>query len=241
MTNLGNPKPNGTAHSGWRRDQLGDAFEGVPPPQDGAPLDAGPSPRDYQRPQIAQTAQNSPLRRSSARSVVSVGSVCHGITVSQRRAVFRLVRRLKGTRPDPPDEDELRGLRDSGSLLRSIPWDDFRLLVLEGWGKVRQSRGEGRLGDALAEADRRPLPRSAERYEQHQLRRLVGLCAVLQERAGNATFFVASNAVAEELDLSPTRVSRWLRLLVLDQVLIIVKRGHTGKATEYQYVGAVLR
>ena len=39
------------------------------------------------------------------------------------------------------------------------------------------------------------------------------------------------DALADELGVHQTTVSGWLRLLVLDKVLELVKRGHRGLAT----------
>jgi hypothetical protein len=119
--------------------------------------------------------------------------------------------------------------------LDGLGYDDYRLMVLEGLDRVRTPLGSGGLAKALAEVDRRPAPPCAGRYASPHIRRIVGLCAVLHEHAD--AFPLAANALADELDAEPGTVSRWLRLLVRDGVLIIVTRSRRGRATEYHYAG----
>jgi hypothetical protein len=206
--------------------------------------------QSYQRSQRLQTPLEGPRGTAPEGSGVSGSSGVSGnsgnsgvsgsheaaLILQRDRAVFRLVRRLKRDHRDMPSDAELRRYWESDRRLRAIPWDDFRLRVLEGWTRVKHQSGTGPLSQALATADQRPV-QCVQRYENPQLRRLVSLCAVLQERAKEKAFPLASEAVAEEFKVPQPTVSRWLRLLVQDGVLGLTFKGHTGKASEYRFLG----
>jgi len=155
----------------------------------------------------------------------------------QRRTVFRLVRELRELYAALPTDQDLRLWWERDSRRRGIPWDQFRFWAMDGWDKVRYRPGTGPLAELLAEADARPLPAAALRYEDPQLRRLVALCAALQRRAGATPFPLAADAVALELKLSQATISRWLRGLTLDRLLIVTKPPRPFRATEYRYLG----
>jgi len=204
-----------------------------------------------QRDQRAQRSQmNTPPEQSAPSGVsgisgVSGVSVWHtsqaGNTESVRRRIFRLCRRLKaeGRQADDLFLDEF--FQQNHKALKGLPWDEFRLMVLEGMDRVTSPLGTGPLRDALGEADSRPALPGVVRYVLPGIKRTLALCAVLQQRAGTLPFFLASNPLAEELGVDPATVARWLRLLVRDGVLKLVKKGHTGWASEYRFQGATPR
>jgi hypothetical protein len=191
-----------------------------------------------QRAQKAQSSQTLPPPEQSAPSALSVWHTSQGgITESVRRMVFRLCRRLKGEGRQA-DESLLREyFRANMKALTGLPWDEFRLLVMEGLDKVKSPLGTGPLHDALTEADNLPPPISASRYVIPAIKRVVGLCAVLQKRKGKDPFPLASNPLADELGgIDPSTVARWLRLLVRDGVLELKgEKGHSGRASEYHF------
>ena len=79
---------------------------------------------------------------------------------------------------------------------------------------------------------------AAERYEDESLRRLVGLCAELQRRAGNGEpFYLACRAAGAQLSIDHKLANKWLRLLVRDRVLVEVEKGKRRRATTFRYVG----
>src|SRR5262249_53689054 len=151
------------------------------------------------------------------------------------RLVFRFCRRLKGAREYPDDQALADFFKANEKALNGLPWDEFRLLVMEGLDRVKTPLGAGPLGEALVAADSRPAPPSAARYVIPEIKRTVALCSVLQERAGQQPFFLAANPLAEEFGVDPGTVCRWLRLLVRDGVLSLVQKGNRGRATEYRY------
>jgi hypothetical protein len=127
--------------------------------------------------------------------------------------------------------------RSHAKELDGLGWDEFRLMVLEGLDRVKAPLGGGKLAEALAEADRLPLPACAIRYAAPGLQRVVKLCVVLQGRTDPEPFPLAANPLADELRVDPSTVSRWLRLLMRDRVLSLGRRGNRGRANEYRYAG----
>ena len=107
-------------------------------------------------------------------------------------------------------------------------------MVIEGITNARFGLLEGKLADALMAADQRALPGIAQEYEDLSMRRLIALCGELQRRAGDQTFFLTGDAVGPLLGVSGRTARRYLTLLVNDQVLELVKRGHTLVAPEYR-------
>ena len=232
-------------------DSITEFGEMVPFPDDYDPLINPPPRYAIQSTQRDQSTQSSQRRQNSQRiqtntlpgksepSEPSEPSVLHtsegGSSESVRRLVFRFCRRLKGTRQYPQDQTLADFFKGNEKALNGLPWDDFRLLVMEGLDRVKTPLGAGPLGEALAEADSRPFPPSATRYVTPEIKRAVALCAVLQEHAVQQPFYLAINALAEEFDVDAATASRWLRLLVRDGVLSLVKKGNRGRATEYRY------
>jgi hypothetical protein len=152
------------------------------------------------------------------------------------RAILRIARRFKRD-GRCPDDTAVRMAFRSDERFSSLNQDEFRLVLLEALERTKSPLGTGPLAEALFTADARELPAIAERYSDPRLRRLVGLCNVLQEQAGSKPFYLAAVSVAEETGVRTATVNRWLRLLVRDGVLSRVNRGHSGKASEYRFVG----
>ncbi len=83
------------------------------------------------------------------------------------------------------------------------------------------------------------LPAVAYEYEQQGLRLLVGLCRELQRAAGPGnSFFLASRTAERLLNVDHSTISRWLRGLQVDQVLLLTEQGgqKTKKANRYRYL-----
>ena len=112
-------------------------------------------------------------------------------------------------------------------------WIDFA----ESWGKILHPKGTGPMIAIAEQARHQPLPAAALEYEQPELRQLVRLCKELQRNAGDKPFFLAVRTAGELLGVSAWQASRWLKLLVIDGILVRVRRGRHGrKASEYRYV-----
>jgi hypothetical protein len=113
-------------------------------------------------------------------------------------------------------------------------WADFA----EGWGKVRNPKGQEPIHAMFASAAAN-IPEVAKQYEQPELQRLVALCRILQQGAGDQPFFLATRVAGELLGVSYPHASRWLRLLQVDEVLQLVELGTVGKrrASRFRYLG----
>lgn len=81
-------------------------------------------------------------------------------------------------------------------------------------------------------------PQAAARYEKLKLKHLVAFCRELQREAGEQPFFLAARAAGNLLGIDAATASRWLSLLVRQQVLKLVEHGSqaTGKASRYRYL-----
>jgi hypothetical protein len=113
-------------------------------------------------------------------------------------------------------------------------WSDFA----EGWDKVKHPAGTGPLRDALAAADATPLPEAADKYPEPSVKRLVALCAELQRRAGEATFYLAVRTVGELFAVHHGTAARWLRALRIDGVLRLAKAHGPMQAAEYLFMSS---
>jgi hypothetical protein len=137
------------------------------PPEEEPPSNSPPGRYATQRAQTAQGAQRLQTDPLQGESALSGPSVLHtsqgGIAKSVRLRVFAFCRRLKaeGRQADDPILHDFYVANKKD--LDGLPFDDFRLLVMEGTEKVRSPLGRGGLAEALAEADSRPAPACAAR------------------------------------------------------------------------------
>ena len=91
----------------------------------------------------------------------------------------------------------------------------------------------------LETVKQKALPAAAAQYETPEVQLLVGLCKQLQAQAGDKPFFLAAGTINELFGLEGDRMRawRWLRLLVLDEVLVEVQKGDRRHASSFRYVG----
>lgn len=114
-------------------------------------------------------------------------------------------------------------------------WLDF----VEGWGKVRNPKGEEPLTMIFAKVATMEPPPEAQQFETPEIRLLVGLCRELQIISGRNPFYLATRSAGGLLQVSHVQVWRWLRLLCIENVLREVSKGsvETGQASRYRYLG----
>ena len=117
------------------------------------------------------------------------------------------------------------------------PFEETWLDFAEGWPKIKYAAGTEPIYVAFQRAIEGELPVEALQYEQEALQRLVALCRQLQADAGSSTFYLAGRVAADLVGAPHTQVARWLRLLVVDGVIVVVKEGSRHRATEYRYRG----
>jgi hypothetical protein len=162
----------------------------------------------------------------------------------RHRAIFKYVRALKSL-PGFATAD-LRTLRPHVEqwFTAAEPYTsdehDFMDTLADfatAWQKCEHSIGSGPMAEALREADRAGYPLCAQQYDSERVRRLVGLCRELQQRAGDKPFYLASRTAAMLLGGSAEQAARYMILLCVDGILKRVTKGHTGRASEYRYIG----
>ncbi len=132
------------------------------------------------------------------------------------------------------EEGRKRGVIATVDPLESIT--DF----LTAWQNILFLEGESMVV-FLEAAQRKPLPECANRYGQHPMRRLVGLCRELHHRASddNGVFYLSVRTVGDLFGVTPKTGSLWLKELCLHRVLELVEPGQRGggKAARYRYTG----
>jgi len=111
-------------------------------------------------------------------------------------------------------------------------WSDF----LHAWDKVKTPFGES-MQAVLEKAKIATNPKCAAQFSAEPTRLLVRLCRELQHRTGDAPFFLDCRTAANAIETNKDSASSRMRLLVRTGVLKLVKKGHTGRASEFQYLG----
>ncbi len=112
-------------------------------------------------------------------------------------------------------------------------WADF----IHAWGAVKYPLGAGPLAEALAAADGTDMPACAEQYANETTRRLIRLCRELQRRAGDKPFYLACRPLGDVLGIDHDRANKLLGMLCTDGILERVYKGHSGRASEFRYIG----
>ncbi|MGA2091852.1 MAG: bifunctional DNA primase/polymerase [Sedimentisphaerales bacterium] len=115
-------------------------------------------------------------------------------------------------------------------------WIDF----LKAWPKIKWTLKDNPVGETFEKAKKASVPNCATKYDNPKLRLLVKWCKILQEKAGNASFFLSARTAGKFLKTDPMTAYRWLFLLVSDDVLKVVEKGKLtrtgGIATRFRYV-----
>ena len=116
-----------------------------------------------------------------------------------------------------------------------LTWVDFR----EGWDKVIFPKGTNGMSEILERARQQPVPKEAEEYESDGVKLLASVCRELQRATGDDAFYLSCRTAAGMLDVEFKTANRWLRLLEMDEVLKVTKRGKQGsfKANRFRYLG----
>jgi hypothetical protein len=147
----------------------------------------------------------------------------------RHRLVFHFVRHLKGI-----PECVAAGPQRLKPLVRqwhqmALPYiltKDFEttwLDFLDGWKRAKYSILEGPLAEIYEATVNATYPEIAEQYENESIRKLVGLCHQLQRLAGESPFFLTSRGAGAVLDVSHSVAAKWLKLLVADGVLELIR------------------
>jgi len=161
---------------------------------------------------------------------------------NRNKALFQFARRLKSRREyADADPIQLEGiLREWHQIalpnLGTKDFDETRIDFLKGWDKIRYPHGTGPFADAMKRLNDAELPRCADRYDDVNKRRLVGLCRELQRINPAGPFFLSCRTAGECLKVDPATANRWLFLLCADGILELVDPGDKKRAARYRYL-----
>lgn len=160
----------------------------------------------------------------------------------RNKAVFAFARRLQ-SRPEFADaaptqlEEVLRAWWQTAlPNLGTQDFDETRIDFLKGWDKIKYPHGTGPFAEAMKRLNAAELPRCADRYDDVNKKRLVGLCRELQRINPAGTFFLSCRTAGECLKIDHSTANRWLYLLIADGILTIVDPGDKKRAARYRYI-----
>ena len=114
-------------------------------------------------------------------------------------------------------------------------WADF----VYGWNRVKYPKGEGMLKIAVDKALEAINHLSAEQeYESEEAQLLVRICYELQRLQGENPFFLSCYSAGYVLGVSHKKANKMLQMLVADEIIVLVEKNTTTRATRYRYVAA---
>lgn len=111
-------------------------------------------------------------------------------------------------------------------------WSDF----VAAWPRVTTPLGAGPINHALNAAKLAPLPKCAEQYDSEPARLLIKLCRELQSRAGDAPFYLGCRTAGQTIGVGRVTANRYLSMLIADDILDLVEKGTTNRASRYRYL-----
>lgn len=159
----------------------------------------------------------------------------------RNRRLFDLARHLKGKYPDTRPQDHRpvvvewhrQALPAIGTTSFSTSWGDF----CRAWAAVHTPND---LMDSIMEKLAMASGEIPESFVDlgygRQDWRLVKICQALQDRAGDAEFFLSARKAGELLGIHFTDAASMMAAFVADGVLELVEPGAGNKASRYRYV-----
>lgn len=221
---------------------------------------------DSERPMSDDSGNSVLCPESRERCPMSAGEREHLIRVCQPvdakgleydHAIFELARRCKDRAEPGQGPEVFIGVvcRWREYAIERLPAlaaktvDQAMAQFTAGWTKARHQAGN-ELSSAIAEARSVPLPSVAYRYDDPCLRDLVGLCAVLHERAKvrpsqkqpkdvkGVCFWLTCRDAGRAIGVRHQVANLMLHSLCYDGILCRVVRGHVGLSSFYKYLHA---
>ncbi len=122
-------------------------------------------------------------------------------------------------------------------FIATEPFDPTWVEFVRAWTRARVPLFRDVLAEAFAAAKANPAP-EAEGYDTPGVKLLVGLCRHLAGPEGR--FFLSTHAAGTLLDAAAMTVHRWLGMLVADDLLELIERGNTHRATRWRWLGKTL-
>lgn len=117
-----------------------------------------------------------------------------------------------------------------GTKDKGLSWAEFK----DALPKVQQPYGYA-LKAAFAASQECVVPAEVLPYGENGVN-LMKLCMALQDKEGEAPFFLASRSAGEILKLHFTSISTFLRVFVTDGLLTLIERGSGKRASRYKIV-----
>lgn len=157
-------------------------------------------------------------------------------------AIFAYARRLKAI----PELAERKGLElrqaamwwyeAARPTIGTKDWDTTWADFLHSWKSVRHPYGV-QMAMALETALSEPDPECAARFDAPETRLLIRLCRVLQRRRGDDPFFLDVRNAGNAVNLNKETAAKRLGMLCEEGILALIYKGHSGRASEYRYLG----
>ncbi len=157
-------------------------------------------------------------------------------------AIFDFARRLKA-HPELVGYDGLQlrtamewWFKAACRIIGTKDWDESWSDFLHAWDNVRTPFGES-MQVVLEKAKMAPNPECAAQFDGEPTKLLIRLCRELQHRSGEKPFFLDCRSAGEAIGTNKDSAHKRLRLLMKMSVLERVTKGHTGRASEFRYIG----
>ncbi|AQT68780.1 hypothetical protein STSP2_01953 [Anaerohalosphaera lusitana] len=163
--------------------------------------------------------------------------------------IFVLCQYLRGLGiPKNIDEDQLEDIfyhcyeqledilldEDGDTLSEDEAWSQF----IEVWPKIRIPKGFS-FQKAVDKAKKMDTPLEIEIFSDERLILLGKVCYQLQLMVGDGLFWLSGYDAGKILGISQPRARRFLKTLVDQEILELVKSGNRRKASEYRYLPAL--
>ncbi len=119
-------------------------------------------------------------------------------------------------------------------------FEDYQIKFFKNIAKAKVPLGRVINWEALLqELNTRSLPAEADNFNGDAMRRLIGLCKILQEWWGEAPFFLGCRKAGEVIGLKKTVANEYLNALVGMKILELVSKGGKSNAvffaSRYRY------
>lgn len=191
-------------------------------------------------PETRETLVYSPALESKIRTAIE--QTKPDTTGRRNRDLFSFARRLKST-PElaPLDGVQLRDavrwwFEAAKPAIGTKDWDTTWSEFLYGWARVQSPFGEV-MAEVVEAARSSPPPDCASRFESPKTVHLICICRELQKRQGDAPFYLAARAAGEAIGLGKDSANKLIQMLADEKILFRTYRGHSGRASEYVYLG----
>jgi hypothetical protein len=163
----------------------------------------------------------------------------------RNKCIFEFARRLQSIGPlagvDPCKfEGFVRSWHEQAkAVIRTESPEETLSDFVRGWGKVKFPFGTSRLNQIFNEAMAEPFPKCSEKFSTEKVRKLIALCKRLHWTWDPVPFPLACRPAGELLGVSHLTASKWLYLLVQQELLSEVMKGgpRNRRASRYRYLG----